>query len=825
MTSAASPTSAGPPSEAPPPRSAALPAPPRFVRALVWGNALAWLLIAALAAASLWHSRAGHLERAAVAAHNAAQALQQSVAAEIDQVDLLLRAVILGIEREGVAGTDEPAALQKVIETRRVLLPQIQVLYATDAQGIVRYGDALDAAQPVDVRQRDYFIRARDDPAAGLVVSQPVVGQVSKRRVVVFARRINAPDGGFAGVVFISISTQRFGELLARVNLGREGSAALRASNHELVARASPQPAPDDTGRTRISAQLQDLLLAQPGGGAFVATSTSDGVHRSSAFLPVARYPFFVVAGLGTREFLAPWHAELRIVVALAASIMLVLGLSSWLLARAWQRESRGAVEREQQARRSQALLRTASDGIHVLDREGRLVECSDAFAHMLGYPREALQGMPAWQWEATVPTAHVQAWCRDTQGEERFRTRHRRADGTLIDVEVTSTIVHVEGTDLIYCASRDLTERVRLERRLERQTRNLAAMTAISDDFTVVLSETGEILVANRAFEDYWKLAPGGAFGHTIVSLYGQSFFDDVILPKLRRALAGETVRLRTVHELEGRGPRTYDATYQPVRNAQGVIDAVVFTSHDIDDLVKSRDLLSHTVDELQRSNESLEQFVRVTSHDLREPLNTIAQFVGLIEEAGPLPEPLGRYFGFVRRGTQRMRTMLDDLLRFVRLEGVDVGPLDPQDLDTIVREVLASLATQIEASGARVRCAPLPAVRGHHGLLVLLFQNLLSNAVKFTPPGVPPQVSITARHDGEVVTVWVEDRGIGIAAADIDRLFEPFRRLHRRQAYEGTGLGLATCKRIMMALGGQIDIQSEPGAWTRVQVTLPTA
>ena len=133
--------------------------------------------------------------------------------------------------------------------------------------------------------------------------------------------------------------------------------------------------------------------------------------------------------------------------------------------------------------------------------------------------------------------------------------------------------------------------------------------------------------------------------------------------------------------------------------------------------------------------------------------------------------------------------------------------------------------MRAQIEASKGSFTIGPLPAVRGQRSLLVLLFQNLVSNGLKFSRPGVVPRVTVSARQEGEQVLVCVEDHGIGIAANDIPTLFAPFRRLHRRQAYEGTGLGLAICKRVVLALGGHIEIHSQAGAWTRVSVTLTAA
>ncbi|MBL0727416.1 PAS domain-containing protein [Piscinibacter sp. HJYY11] len=915
---------------------------------------LAVVLIVTLTAVSLANSRHATRDRASISAANTAQTLRQSIESEIDQIDLLLRSAILGLEREQVAGSRDPAVLKKLMQASRALLPHVEALRATDAVGMVRYGDGPEPPAPIDVSDREYFRKARASQW-GLIVSEPVTSYASQNWVVVFARRIDHPDGSFAGVVYATVATERFQDVLANVQLGRNGAASLRTSSLRLVAR-SPAGARDEIGSDKVSAELRELMRTPITSGTYTASSGLDGVERSSAYARVGPYPFVVVTGVSTAEAMAPWYIELWGTVGLATLTLIVIASSSWLLVQAWQREIAHAAQRLREADRHRAWLRTAGDGIHVIDRRGRLIEYSDSFAAMLGYEREQMRGMEVTQWEASDPEVALQ-WCRTTQGDQRFKTRHRRADGSLIDVEVTSTTTVIDGEELIFGASRDITERrrlenetraalqlarsseqrvldiadnvpagiayvdreermqfvnavlarwlgvppkeligkqirellsperyahrkliydavwrgetvripesipslrgnvrhtetvlvpkrddsgqvvgfyslsqdfterIRMESTVERQARNLAAMTSISDDIMVVLNEEGEIQLANRAFEELWQLPPGGANGRTISGMYGNSFFYDVIRPKLRHALDGQPVKVRTSHALPGRPTRVFDASYHPVYNEHGLIDAVVFTAHDVDDLVNSRDELAHTVEQLQRSNESLEQFVRVTSHDMREPLNSIAQFVRLIEETGTLAPPADQYFGFVKRGAARMRTMLDDLLRFVRLEAAAIDPDDAHQLDEVMQEVQHLLHAQITQTQGEVVVEPLPLVRGRRSLLVLLFQNLVSNALKFTPPGVPPKVRVSATVEADRVRVTVADQGIGIAPEDIPTLFEPFRRLHRRQAYDGTGLGLATCKRIAMVLDGSIEIHSNPGEGTRVTVTLPAA
>jgi signal transduction histidine kinase len=243
--------------------------------------------------------------------------------------------------------------------------------------------------------------------------------------------------------------------------------------------------------------------------------------------------------------------------------------------------------------------------------------------------------------------------------------------------------------------------------------------------------------------------------------------------------------------------------------------------------DLRASHEQLLLRERELARANQGLEQFVRLASHDLREPLNTITQFGRLVQEdhGQALPEPARRYLGLMVDGAGRLRALLDDVLHFVRVQRGERCDAQPVALDAVLHEVQAALAARLGRSGARVQVLPLPCVVGQASMLVLLFQNLLSNAIKFVPPGQAPEVTVSAETGNGWAHVTVADRGIGIAEADLDKLFQPFRRLHLPREYEGTGLGLALVRQIAQAHGGEVTLRSAPGQGSRFTVSLPLA
>lgn len=239
------------------------------------------------------------------------------------------------------------------------------------------------------------------------------------------------------------------------------------------------------------------------------------------------------------------------------------------------------------------------------------------------------------------------------------------------------------------------------------------------------------------------------------------------------------------------------------------------------------TRERLETRTRDLELANERLEQFVRIASHDLREPLNTVTQFAGLLQaDLEPQISPEGReYLRLMSQASQRMRRLLDDVLRFARLKRGTDEPAVAVDLNQLIAEVREGLAAALSERRATLEVSPLPVVQGHMSLLSLLFQNLLANGLKFMPPGQAPHLQVSAESVPGWHVISVRDNGIGIAPGDISRLFKPFSRLHPQRLYEGTGLGLTLCQQSAQAHGGRIEIESQPGQGSCFRVWLPAS
>ena len=267
-------------------------------------------------------------------------------------------------------------------------------------------------------------------------------------------------------------------------------------------------------------------------------------------------------------------------------------------------------------------------------------------------------------------------------------------------------------------------------------------------------------------------------------------------------------------------------DAQFQRQVSGSGPRE-IVSLAADVDQMrlhiVDELENLMRMHDELARSNRDLEQFAYVASHDLQEPLRKVAGFCQLLARRyqGQLDERADRYIEFAVDGAKRMQVLINDLLAFSR-----VGRLPREqvvvDCGEIVAQAIANLSTVVEETGAEITTGELPAVRGEPALLTAVFQNLIGNAVKFHGDE-PPRVTLSAERDGDHWTFTCADNGIGIEPEYADRVFVIFQRLHPKDAYPGTGIGLAMCRKIIEYHGGRIWLDTAAGRGTTFRFTLP--
>ncbi len=250
--------------------------------------------------------------------------------------------------------------------------------------------------------------------------------------------------------------------------------------------------------------------------------------------------------------------------------------------------------------------------------------------------------------------------------------------------------------------------------------------------------------------------------------------------------------------------------------------------------ELQDSNERLRRYAAELARSNADLERFAYVSSHDLQEPLRAVASYTQLLARRyqGRLDADADEFIGYVVEGVTRMQQLIRDLLSYARIGAADAD-MEQVDTGALVDQVIADLSQALGESGATVTRGDLPVVLANASQLRQVFQNVIANAIKFQRDE-PLRVEVTAHRTGVAGTAggrdaadeWrfdISDNGIGVASEYAERIFVIFQRLHRREDYPGSGIGLAICKRIVERHGGRIWVESSPGQGATFSFTLP--
>ncbi len=261
-------------------------------------------------------------------------------------------------------------------------------------------------------------------------------------------------------------------------------------------------------------------------------------------------------------------------------------------------------------------------------------------------------------------------------------------------------------------------------------------------------------------------------------------------------------------------------------IRDAAGNALRIVGIHQDITARKEAEKQLARYAADLQRSNEELEQFAYVVSHDLQEPVRIVESYLGLLTRRyeSELDTEAATYIQQAQESAERMQQMIRALLNLSRV-GRQEQDLAPTDVEAVLERTLRALQRAVEEAGAEVTHDPLPTVMADEAQLGPVFQNLIANALKFRREGVAPRVHVSARRDEETWLFAVADNGIGIDLQQADRIFEIFQRLHTWEEYPGTGIGLALARKIIERHGGRIWVESEPGEGTTFYFTLPVA
>ena len=487
---------------------------------------------------------------------------------------------------------------------------------------------------------------------------------------------------------------------------------------------------------------------------------------------------------------------------------------------------------------RFRSLFDMSRDGIVFVDLEGHIEEMNQAYLDLVGYDRDEIsthtyQDLTPEKWRAgEAEIIETQVMQRGFSDE--YEKEYVRKDGSIAPISLRTILVRdLDGRPIRFMGIvRDITELKEKEEALRASEKRYRSLFDLSHDGVVFVGLDGPIEEANDAYLDM--------VGYDLDELIGVTY--QQLTPTRWAAMEAEIVD----QQLMSRGyTDEYEKEYIRkegsifpvavrsilVRDEAGTPVRIMGIVRDITEQKEAKEALERHALDLARSNEELEQFAYVASHDLQEPLRKIRAFGALLadEKQESLDEEGRQYIDFMTDAAARMQTLVSDLLALSRVTTA-AQPFEDLPLSDVFDTVLSDLSVSLDEAEGHVEIAEAPTIEADRTQMDQLFRNLIGNALKFRKPGIAPRVTVHMAAEaplpaipGSAHTIVVADNGIGFEPSQGSKLFQPFKRLHARHQYEGAGIGLAICEKIVLRHHGRITATGTPGEGATFTVTLP--
>jgi PAS domain S-box-containing protein len=482
---------------------------------------------------------------------------------------------------------------------------------------------------------------------------------------------------------------------------------------------------------------------------------------------------------------------------------------------------------------RYRGLLEAAPDAMVVVNQRGEIVLLNVQAEKQFGYKRDELLGQ---QVKNIIPNGFAERLIADgtrtaadalaQQIGTGIELSGRRKDGSEFPIEIMlSPLQNSEGI-LVTAAIRDITERKRVEETLRQSEERSRLIVSNAKDYAILMLDPDGNIVN-------WNEGAERMKGYRAEEIIGQHFSRFHSAEDISNGIPGleleEAARVgRSENEgwrIRKNGSRLFaSVAITALRDEKGMLRGFGKITRDITERKKSEEHLVKTMEELSQSNDELQQFAYVASHDLQEPLRMVASYTQLLAKRykGQLDADADEFIDFAVDGCNRMQALIQDLLAYSR-SGSSGKAVRKISSENALSEALTNLHATIEESGAIVTHDALPSIITDDTQLAQVFQNLVGNGIKYR--GVEaPHVHVSATKNGGKEWIFsVRDNGLGIEPQYFERIFILFQRLHGRQEFKGTGIGLAICKKIVERLGGRIWVESQPEEGSTFYFSLP--
>jgi PAS domain S-box-containing protein len=482
---------------------------------------------------------------------------------------------------------------------------------------------------------------------------------------------------------------------------------------------------------------------------------------------------------------------------------------------------------------RYRGLLEAAPDAMVVVNEAEEIVLLNLQAENQFGYPRDELVGQPL---KNIVPAGFAERLQADglrsaadalaQQIGTGIELTARRKDGTEFPIEIMLSPLDSPEGILVTAAIRNISVRKDAEKHLAQMESRYRGLLEAAPDAMVVVNQLGKIVLLNLQAQKQFGYRRDELLEQKVTNIIPVGFAERLQADGLRSAADALAQQIGTGIELAG---RRKDGTEFPIEIMLSPLDSregilVTAAIRDITERKRSEANLVKTVEELKRSNDELEHFAYVASHDLQEPLRMVASYTQLLAKRykGRLDSDADEFIGFAVDGSERMQGLIQDLLAYSRA-GTSGKVLCEISSEGALRTALTNLRATIGESGAVVTHDSLPAITSDATQLAQVFQNLIGNAIKYRSASIPHiHIGVADRGNNEW-TFSVRDNGMGIEPQYFEKIFVLFQRLHGRQEFEGTGIGLAICKKMLERLGGRIWVESRSLQGSTFHFTLP--
>jgi len=469
------------------------------------------------------------------------------------------------------------------------------------------------------------------------------------------------------------------------------------------------------------------------------------------------------------------------------------------------------------------ALLDLAQDAIVVRDMHSRVLFWNRGAEALYGWLSEEALGRYTHELLKTEfgePTEKIEHELL-RQGLWEGEAIHHKRDGTRLIVASRWALQRdADGAPVrILTITNDITERENAEAKYR-------GLLEAAPDAMVVVNQGGEIVLLNLQAEKQFGYRRDELLGQNVKNIIPEGFAERLIADGLRSAEDALAQQIGTGIELTGRRKNGSDFPIEimlsPLESPEGVL--VTAAIRDITRRKNAEQRLLQTLKEQKRSNDDLQQFAYVASHDLQEPLRMVASYTQLLAQRykGRLDSDADEFIAFAVDGAHRMQLLIGDLLAYCRV-GTAAVEFHETSSGAALEQALSNLQDAIQKSGGVVTHDPLPTVVADGAQLVQLFQNVVANAIKYHSAELP-RVHVSAQKNGGNEWIFsMRDNGLGIDPKYFDKIFVMFQRLHAREEFSGTGIGLTVCKKIAERHGGRIWVESEPGKGSTFYFALP--